>query len=357
MPYVFVSYRREDTRADAGRIYDRLAGRFGHDHVFRDIDDIEPGQNFVRVLERTLDSCNVLIVLIGSRWLEPVKDGSPGRLAEPADFVRLEVEKALERAIPTIPELVGDAEMPTAHQLPTTIARLANLQALQVSDIRFHEDVDHLISVLDGIQGRRRARRSPSARKWGYLTAVLAVAVIAGLVFASRFRGEIPALRSEGGLVSSSAAKAMIARHAFYHRGWNSAGSGVSNDYALRVLGEAVVVVDGATRLMWQNAGSGVQMKYPGAQRFIGKLNAERFGGFADWRIPTLEEAMTLVEAEADLAGWYVDPIFERSAAPILWTSDRQDSERRWVVYLGDGLCSSEPAGYNAWVRAVRSLE
>jgi hypothetical protein len=55
----FISYQRQDSRADAGRLYDLLSAHFGDEHVFMDIDDIEPGQDFVQVLENSLDTCGV----------------------------------------------------------------------------------------------------------------------------------------------------------------------------------------------------------------------------------------------------------------------------------------------------------
>jgi hypothetical protein len=87
---IFISYRREDARAHAGRLYARLSARFGGGHVFM---DIEPGENFVRVLEQTLSSCDVLI---GKRWIDA--DGGTSRLDDPGEFVRLEIEKALSGA-------------------------------------------------------------------------------------------------------------------------------------------------------------------------------------------------------------------------------------------------------------------
>ncbi len=102
---VFISYRRADTRADAGRLYDRLVDRFGEDHVFMDIDDIAPGQDFQAVLRNTLDNCQVLLVLIGPGWLNASDEDGNLRLAGSDDFVRQEVSTALARRIPVIPVL------------------------------------------------------------------------------------------------------------------------------------------------------------------------------------------------------------------------------------------------------------
>ncbi len=118
---IFISYRRTDTRADAGRLYDRLANRFSGDHVFMDIDDIQPGQKFLTVLQDTLDICHVLLVLIGPKWLDARDAGGLVRLQDDQDFVRLEVQTALQRGIPVIPILVNRALMPTREDLPPGI--------------------------------------------------------------------------------------------------------------------------------------------------------------------------------------------------------------------------------------------
>jgi hypothetical protein len=67
---VFLSYRREDTRHLAGRVYDRLADRFGHARIFMDVDSIEPGADFAAAIENAVASCNVLLALIGPSWLD-----------------------------------------------------------------------------------------------------------------------------------------------------------------------------------------------------------------------------------------------------------------------------------------------
>ena len=66
---IFISYRRADTAGFNYAIYNRLANHFGADEIFMDIDDIEPGNDFVSVLESAVDACDVLIALIGPQWV------------------------------------------------------------------------------------------------------------------------------------------------------------------------------------------------------------------------------------------------------------------------------------------------
>ena len=115
MSKIFLSYRREDTLHAAGRLYDRLASHFGKDQVFMDIDTIDPGEDFVEVIERTVGSCDVLIALMGKGWLTSKDEEGRRRLDNPADFVRLEIAAALNRKIRVVPATVGAARMPRSY--------------------------------------------------------------------------------------------------------------------------------------------------------------------------------------------------------------------------------------------------
>jgi curved DNA-binding protein CbpA len=148
---IFVCYRREDSAGHAGRLFDRLSARFGSDRVFMDVSTIEPGEDFVDAIQRTVAACDVQVVLIGRRWLIVTDlDGRP-RLENPEDFVRLEISAALERQIRVIPVLVGGAAMPLASQLPQSLARLTRRSALELSDAVFHDGVDRLIGAIDKV--------------------------------------------------------------------------------------------------------------------------------------------------------------------------------------------------------------
>ena len=146
---VFISYRREETAYPAGWLFDRLAARLGDDQVFKDVDSIELGDDFVDVIANAVGACDVLLALIGDRWLAmPGEDGKP-RIEDPDDFVRLEIEAALARNVRVIPILVDGATMPHPEQLPPTLAPLARRQALELSPSRFDFDTSRLLKVLD----------------------------------------------------------------------------------------------------------------------------------------------------------------------------------------------------------------
>ena len=150
MPRIFISYRREDSAGHAGRLSDHLMDHFGKGQVFMDVDAIEPGLNFVDVVQKAVASCDSLIAVIGREWLTaPDPAGSGGRrLEDSADLVRLEIATALERDIRVIPVLVQGAQMPLATDLPENLKALARRNSLELSDTRFRNDVERLIDAI-----------------------------------------------------------------------------------------------------------------------------------------------------------------------------------------------------------------
>lgn len=142
---IFISYRREDSEDSADRIYERLSEHFGQNLLFMDIATIAPGVDFVEVIQQAVSSCDVLIAVIGRQWLELLQR----RLNEPEDFVRLEIEAALERDIRVIPVLVQGASMPRADDLPQTLRRLARRQAIELRRVSWRYDMERLIAALE----------------------------------------------------------------------------------------------------------------------------------------------------------------------------------------------------------------
>jgi len=150
MSRIFISYRRDDSAGYAGRLYDRFTQHFGPEQIFMDIDTIEPGLDFVEVIEEAVGSCDVLIALIGRQWLTITDDTGQRRLDNPEDFVRLEIKTALERNIRVIPALIRGASMPRSRDLPNDLKKLSRRNAIAISD-RFHPEVDRLIKVVEKV--------------------------------------------------------------------------------------------------------------------------------------------------------------------------------------------------------------
>jgi TIR domain len=149
---VFISYRRDDTAPYAGRLRDRLTAVFGKDQIFRDVDRVAPGERFPVVIEGAVGSCDAFIALIGNKWLTAEGDNRGRRLDDPRDYVRQEVAAALRREeVLVIPVLVEGAEMPGPDDLPEELAPLAERNALVMSDIRWDDDMNHLVDALQRV--------------------------------------------------------------------------------------------------------------------------------------------------------------------------------------------------------------
>lgn len=151
MPSIFISYRRSDSQADAGRIYDRLATHFGKKAIFKDVDDIPPGVDFRDFLNDMLNQCQVVLAIIGPNWLNAVDDEGRQRLKNPSDWVRLELEESLRRQdVLLVPLLVSYAEMPRVDELPESLQNLAYRNYREARpDPDFHKDMGRLIEGLE----------------------------------------------------------------------------------------------------------------------------------------------------------------------------------------------------------------
>jgi hypothetical protein len=147
---VFLNYRRGDASGYAGRLFDSLSARYGH-NVFMDIDSLSPGTDFVDTINETLATCDILLVLVGRDWLTVSDNEGNRRLENPDDFVRLEIETALTRNILVVPVLVEGTPMPRSTELPGELVRLARRQAFELSDRRWNADVGTLITALERV--------------------------------------------------------------------------------------------------------------------------------------------------------------------------------------------------------------
>lgn len=148
MSGIFISYRREDTAYIAGRLHDRLAAEFGPDRIFRDVDTMRPGADFVQKIDDAVSSCDALVAIIGDQWLNTVDKNGKRRLSNPKDWVRLEIAAALKRNILVVPVLVENARMPSEADLPAPLRRLARHHAMDLSDQRWDYEVGQLTAVL-----------------------------------------------------------------------------------------------------------------------------------------------------------------------------------------------------------------
>jgi hypothetical protein len=157
---IFISYRRGDDAGFAQALFAHLMQAFSPEQLFMDVDNIEPGLDFVRVLNEQVAKSDVLISVIGKGWIDARDETGVRRLDNPADFVRIEIETALTQDKRVIPVLVGQAQMPRADQLPDTMKPFATRNAVRLTHERFRSDTQALIAAL-----QRALKNVEDARK------------------------------------------------------------------------------------------------------------------------------------------------------------------------------------------------
>ena len=158
MSKIIVSYRRSDSAAITGRIFDRLIDRYGEESVFMDIDRIPFGTDFRHHIQDALRDADLLLAVVGPTWLGKTADGR-SRIQDEADPVRVEIEAALRQGLAVIPVLVDNAPMPGAADLPESIRDFAYINAAPIDVGRdFRQHMERLTRSIDGIvQGSGKA--------------------------------------------------------------------------------------------------------------------------------------------------------------------------------------------------------
>ncbi len=205
MSGIFISYRRSDSAGHTGRLTDDLNEQLDGQALFRDIEAIEAGVDFVQALERAVTACNVMLVIIGPSWSSAALANGNKRLFETGDFVRMEIEAALARDIRVIPVLVGDAQMPGPADIPDTMSALLRRNAYSISDRRWQYDIAQLVDILvkiPGVAGRKsdapaKAIQVKSGMSGWLKAAFAAIGVLAalavGLYFVPRDENQVAA--------------------------------------------------------------------------------------------------------------------------------------------------------------------
>lgn len=144
---VFLNYRRDDSEGYVGRLYDHLTQRFPG-RIFRDVTGLRPGEDFVNALDREGVSCQMLLAVIGRRWLVSADGSGRRRIDDPEDILRREIVHALQRNVLVVPVLVGGATVPSMEDLPPELKPLGRRQALTISELDFEHDLERLMEVV-----------------------------------------------------------------------------------------------------------------------------------------------------------------------------------------------------------------
>jgi formylglycine-generating enzyme required for sulfatase activity len=188
---IFISYRREDDPAAAARVRDALASKFGKANLFMDVDSLVAGQRFDDELRRALAVCDVLIAIIGPRWMDLLE--SKRVMSGPRDYVREEIAQALKRNVVVVPVRVGREgglpPLPRAKDLPADIRDLVEYQKHDVVHERFSRDMAQLIEAIHYVRRSRRTghtfHRAPLAWISAGAATVLALSLLVYVLLVS----------------------------------------------------------------------------------------------------------------------------------------------------------------------------
>jgi MFS superfamily sulfate permease-like transporter len=163
---VFISYRRDDTRDAAGRVYDWLVSKLPEKEIFFDVDTIPFGVDFKKSISDALSGSAVELVLVGEKWLNPNWRTSRWQFGSKPkeDFVQVEIESALELGVPIMPLLVDGVSMPDVESLPSSIAEFVSLNAAPIRAGRdFHLDMARVLEQIESFRKQSRQETPASS--------------------------------------------------------------------------------------------------------------------------------------------------------------------------------------------------
>ena len=166
------------------------------------------------------------------------------------------------------------------------------------------------------------------------------------------FAGERTVLPAESSIINDDEIADVVKKWDFFEAELNPAGRFVNS---LAAGNDPGVIVDRRTSLMWQRDGIDIgSLRH--IQRNIEELNRGKFAGFADWRLPTMEEAMSLMEPAKNAKGLYLHPAFSKEQPFIFVAAQRRPGGYWFVDYKqGRAFWSSGtiPGGFGRLVRAI----
>ena len=354
-PKIFISCARED-KPLVLRLEAELAAAGAK--VWVDHEGIRGGDNLPKRNSDALEWCNTMLLV----W---------SRAARISDWVELEWTNAisLNKTIVAcrldearFPEILANKAYLDFSDTELGIADL--LQALKLarkSESPVAADsVKRVAQVIhDQLTISKKAKRNRILALAAALfaTGLISVYIVAALHDQTQNRSF--SLRKTPTTLSAPQVKVMLQKYRFYCREYdwskewsNPQGVGIENK--LEVHQDGKIVIDHATGLMWQQSGSPNYLNYADAKNYLHHLNEQRFAGHNNWRLPTLEEAMSLMEPE-EYDSFFIDPVFDRNQRWI-WTADKESAGVPWVVSFNHGDCDYRNVDifYDGRVRAVR---
>ncbi len=128
------------------------------------------------------------------------------------------------------------------------------------------------------------------------------------------------------------------------------------NLYKLKIFKGNTVIIDETTHLMWHQNGSQELFDFFDAQIWIDELNKNDYAGFSDWRLPNVEEVISIMEKDKQINKLHIDPIFSKTQN-FFWTGDTYYSGLAWMAYFNTGSFTEALLINRCYVRPVRSIQ
>lgn len=287
-PRIFLSYTRKDG-ANVKALYQRLKSA-GY-HPWMDIEDILAGQDWEQVLIQAINDATFFLACLSTNSID-----HRGVVQEEIKQALQVWRRKLDDDIYFIPIRLDDCQVPEA------------LAKFNWVDLFEERGFSRLLAAL-----------RTQMERLGYVQKI---------ALRSQPVEDLP----EASVVT------MLQERDFFDIERNWMGKGIQHHYEVLERNAEELVIDHATGLMWQQGGSGNYRFFEEAQKYLAQLNREKFAGYSDWRLPTLEEAMSLMEPKKNEHGLYIDPVFDKNQRWI-WTADREASGGAWVVDFNVGYC------------------
>ncbi len=292
--------------------------------------NIEFGENWDNAVQKALAGCGIFVVIL-----------TPAAVA--SDNVMDEVAYALSNKKQVLPILLQTCDIPF---------RLSRKQYIDFTNSYDHgrKQLFKALNVSPVVKAPvKKTAKAKIKSESGAITVEAAPIDVPGL------RSPKYSLRGSPATLSGDDVKKMLKKYDFYSsdkydwaKAWSNVdGKGIVNDFQRK----GQVIFDATTGLTWQQSGSPASMIFEKTQAYIEALNKKEFAGYADWRLPTLEEAMSLMASKENKHGLHIDAIFDQKKKWI-WTADKRSASASWFVGFSDGFCGSYV--FNLYVRAVR---
>ena len=338
MPKIFLSHAVEDNE-----ISRKLAGNLRRDgaEIWVHYTQIEFDQNLPKVIRKAIAWCDILILM----W---------SKFAALSSCVQLEWNNALIFKKKVIPCLLDGAN---------EMENLYNFQCINFTD--FEQGYEYLAHVLNS--GAEEKIQSPVFTNSSNNMDFENTTEIGDTLYAPDGRATTEKItveknenvlsryRSMPDKLAEEDVVAMLKKYDFFDNKRNEDGAGRTRRFELQVLFGDKVIADPKSYLLWQQGGSAKSIWYEDARQRIETLNQNNYAGYADWRLPTLEEAMSLMKRNAMDSTLYLNPLFDNVQSTI-WTSDlAKGGSRAWVVFFNYGTCYPNCFDFTNFVRAVRS--